>query len=196
MSKTYLTRNTLLRRLKSLNDELAWDEFVFYYRDFIFSIINKLGVQQSDCDDLSQQVMLKIWNSIKSFTYTQKPGSFRNWIYTITKNAVMNYFKRNKLITKHHEQIVVTASSTVFKPEIDLLISEEWEAYVSGLAFENIRKKVSEQTMEAFLSSLRGESVEETAARLDLEENSVYIYKNRVKKRLVAEIKNLREMLE
>lgn len=196
MADTYLTRNTLLKRLKGLNDELAWDEFVFYYRDFIFSIINKLGVLDGDCDDLSQQVMLKIWSSIESFSYTQKPGSFRNWIYTITKNAVMNYFKHNKLVNKHHEQIEITDRHTVFKPEIDQLITDEWENYITGLAFENISKKVSEQTIEVFLSSLRGEAVTETATRLGIEENSVYIYKNRVKKKLVAEIKNLREMLE
>ena len=49
---------------------------------------------------------------------------------------------------------------------------------------------------DAFRLSLKGKAVEEIAEELDLKENSVYRLKNRVKERLIQEIRHLREELE
>lgn len=183
-------------RLQLLDDEQAWDEFVYYYRDFIFSIITKMNVPESDCDDLAQKVLIKIWKSIDRFNVKEKSGGFRNWIYTITKNTILNYIRDTKTHIQRHDQIVVTNGEPLFKPEIDVMIKAEWEKYLTALAYKNISKKVSNITMECFLAGLRGEDVKTTAEQLNIAENSVYRYKNRVKEKIVAEIKNLREMLE
>lgn len=183
-------------RLKSLDDDHAWDEFLYYYRNFIFSIITKMNVAESDCDDLSQKVLLKIWRSIEKFDIKEKSGGFRNWIYTITKNTVLNYIRDTQNDIKRHDQVIISRGEPLFKPEIDVMIKAEWEKYLTALAYTNISKKVSKVTMECFLASLRGETPKETAERLNIAENSAYKYKNRVKDKIVAEIKNLREMLE
>lgn len=196
MGETYLTRETLLRRLRSADDDQAWEEFVFFYRKFIFSVIVKMGVREADCDDLSQKVLLKLWESLPNFNYNEKRGFFRNWLYTITRNTVVTYINRVKMISNKKSQIQNDMIEQFESPEIDKMVKEEWEKHIAALAFTNIKKKVSEQALDAFQSSLRKEPVAETAQRLGLEENTVYIYKNRVKKKFIEEIKNLREMLE
>ena len=39
MEDAWLTRKTLLMRAVEKNDEYAWDDFVNYYRDFIFMVL-------------------------------------------------------------------------------------------------------------------------------------------------------------
>ena len=50
--------------------------------------------------------------------------------------------------------------------------------------------------MDAFISGFKKEPVEVTAERLGLNEKTVYIYRHRIKNKLIAEIKNLKDLLE
>lgn len=196
MTDTYLTRQTLLKKLKLRLDESSWDEFNTYYGKFIYSVINTLGVNHTDADDISQQVMLKIWNSIDKFNIAQKSGGFRNWIYTITKNTTLNYIAGNKSKSSRDELLTQDLENKYSTPEVDELIDEEWNKHISTLAFEKISKKASKKAMDVFIAQFNGESAEQTAERLGIEVTTVYIYRGRIKEKLVAEIKNLREMLE
>ena len=75
------------------------------------------------------------------------------------------------------------------------MIEAEWENYVANLAFERIHKAFSGKAIQVFEKSLEGKSVEEIAIELDLQEDSVYKLKNRVKRSLQKEINFLREDL-
>lgn len=196
MTDTYLTRQTLLRRLKSKNDEQSWEEFISFYEKFIYSIIHKMDINSSDCDDLAQKVLLKVWKSLANFDYNQQQGYFRNWLYTITKNTVLTYISDIQYNSNANKQVMKDADTDYQPPEIDTIIQNEWEKHISERAFQTIKETVSEQMLDVFLSTLRGESITEIAERVGLEENTIYKYKNRVKHKLMAEIRNLREMLE
>lgn len=195
MSDTYLTRQTLLKKLKDSDSESSWEEFYKYYKKFIYSIIIKMGVNESDSDDLAQKTLLKIWQALPNFDYNQKKGYFRNWLYTITRNTVISFIKANKNLLKNQQEFK-SISERHGTAEINKIIHNEWEKYISERAFNTIKEKVSVQALECFQAGLRNEPVAETAEKLGLEENTVYIYKNRVKQKLYAEIRNLREMLE
>jgi RNA polymerase sigma factor (sigma-70 family) len=195
MSDTYLTRHTLLKKLKSADSESSWEEFYKYYKKFIYSIIIKMGVNEADSDDLAQKTLLKIWQALPSFDYNQKRGYFRNWLYTVTRNTVISFIKANKNLLKS-QQAFKSINEGKSKAEIYKIIHSEWERYISERAFNTIKGKVSAQALDCFQAGLRNEPVRKTAERLGLEENTVYVYKNRVKQKLYAEIRNLREMLE
>ncbi len=195
-SDTYMTKDSLLRRLKNPDNELAWEEFCFYYKNFICSIINKVGIRASDVDDLTQRVMLKVWKSLPDFDYNQKKGSFRSWLYVVTRNVAYNFATRDDSYVHSHERLDNQQLSNLVNPEIEQVIEEEWRLHVASLAFENISKSTSELSLEIFLSSVEGESIKAIAERLEMNEDTVCRYKNRVKQKLVAEIKSLRDMLE
>ena len=75
-------------------------------------------------------------------------------------------------------------------------MEHEWEIHLTNLALENIAPLFTGKAVDAFRMTLAGKSVEEIAKALDLKDNSVYRLKNRVKERLILEIKHLREELE
>ncbi len=191
-----MTRQTLLRRLKSKSDEDAWENFVANYRPFICSVINKMGINPSDIDDICQTILVKIWKSLDHFDHGQKQGCFRNWLYTITRNCVLTYISSNQYNIRTREGVESNKHPLTEAPDIENIIHKEWKRFIFEKAANNIKKKVSHQLWDAFQSGLNGENEEVTAKRLGLETNTINKYKNRIKYKLIAEIENLREFLE
>jgi len=58
MASTYVTRHTLLARVKNPNDAEAWKDFIDFYKNYIYFIIRSMRINAHDADDLLQQVLL------------------------------------------------------------------------------------------------------------------------------------------
>ena len=80
--------------------------------------------------------------------------------------------------------------------EIEQMAEKEWRIYISNLAMQNLKKIFSGNAVKAFELSVEGVPGEEIAEKLGIALDSVYNLKSRVKKRLVEEIKILREEYE
>lgn len=195
MSDTYLTRKTLVRRLKLEADENSWQEFELYYSRFIRSIVMRMGINGDELDDLTQQVKLKVWQGISQFDHQQKQGSFRNWLFTITRRTVLNYLDKVKRQQKYLDDAYVFASNES-SPEVEAIVQREWEKHLTDLAFKQVSQKMSKPAIEAFAAGVVNEPAQVTAERLGLAEETIYIYRHRVKKSLMAEIQSLRDLLE
>ena len=76
------------------------------------------------------------------------------------------------------------------------MIEREWEAYVANLAMENVRPLFSERAIQAFSMSLDGRSMADISQELGIKENSAYKLRNRVKARVIAEVRRLTNELE
>ena len=55
MSDTYLTRESLIWRVKDKGDQEAWEEFIALYKPFVQILIYKLSVSKSNVDDIEQE---------------------------------------------------------------------------------------------------------------------------------------------
>lgn len=195
-TETYLTRETLLKRIKNCQDESAWHEFHELYQSFIFAVIARMNIFQQDREDLFQHIMLTLWNKLPQFDYNQQQGKFRNWLYTVTKHEVLAFLKSQNRYQTLHNQLTATADSASNQDILSDLVQKEWELHLAAMAFKNIKTKVSEACMDAFLAGLEGEAVEQTAERLKLNEKSIYVYRMRVKNALAAEVRALKDYLE
>ncbi len=196
MNDTYLTRETLIKKLRYSESEADWEEFVYFYRRFIYSIIKRMGLQESDCDDMLQKVLLKIWKKIPEFEPNQRKGAFRSWISSTTRNTVYNFSKKQQAMWDKELAVGMLSEGNFQSPPYEQFIEEEWKRNITTLAFKNVAKNVSEQSMEIFNCSVKGESVADIAQRLNLPDYKVYRYRKRVQHLLTAEIKNLKEYLE
>ena len=81
-------------------------------------------------------------------------------------------------------------------PEVDKMITEEWQAHIVNLALIRLGDVFTGSAIEVARLSLLGQSAGEIAQTLDLKEESVYVLRHRVKRRLVREIATLRQELE
>lgn len=199
MEDQYKTRETLISRVQDQHDETSWEEFVHVYRRYIYAIIRSMNINEHDTEDILQQVLINLWNSLPKMDYS-KINRFRSWLSTVTKNCVTDFIRKrtrdaNRLERAGQDE-TLTYLSSIRLPDIDHIAEREWEIHLTNLALENIESLFSGKAIEVFRLTLKGLSVEQIATELDLKENSVYRLKNRVKDRLIQEIVHLRETLE
>ena len=199
MEDQYKTRATLIQRVQNQHDDASWDEFVRVYRRYIYAIIRSMNISEHDTEDILQQVLINLWNSLPKMEY-QKIIRFRSWLSTVTKNCVTDFIRKRirdaNRLEKAGKDDTLTYLKTIRLPEIDAIAEREWEVHLTNLALENIEPLFSGKAVEAFRLTLQGKSVEEIAEKLDIKKNSVYRLKNRVKDRLIQEIVHLRATLE
>ena len=95
MSDEWITRATLLQRAKDPDNQAAWEELVTYYKGFILIVVRHMNISENDCDDLVQEVLIKIWRNLSKFEIDSDRAKFRTWLSTIIRNTVLNYIDKN-----------------------------------------------------------------------------------------------------
>ena len=70
----------------------AWGEFAVRYERTIRTWCRRWGAQESDADDLIQQLLLGIRETIRG--YDPRKGRFRAWFWVVTRNAYTNLVTR------------------------------------------------------------------------------------------------------
>ncbi|WP_168433056.1 RNA polymerase sigma factor [Pontiella sulfatireligans] len=193
------TRATLIRRVKNQHDDASWEDFDRIYRRYIYAIIRGMNISEHDANDIAQTVLLGMWNKLPN-TDVENIRRFRSWLSTITKNAVLDFIRKRtrdtERVHKAEKEDDLTYLKTISLPDIEKIADKEWKLHLTNLALENIKPLFSGHAIEVFQRSLDGMDIKAIAKQLDLQENSVYRLKNRVKKRLIIEIEQLREELE
>ena len=191
------TSETLLARVKNSYDQSSWDDFDHYYRPLIYMIIRRMGLQHCDAEEVVQQVMLSAWKNLPKFEYDPSLR-FRGWLCRVTWNAAKTYLSKRKSELKKVEKFSSTdlqfyKSSS--RPQIEKIAEEEWKIYISNLAWNNIKDDLAEKVCLAFELLSEGMDPNEIAGKLEIERNSVYVYKKRVTKQLFKEISRLEHEL-
>lgn len=195
MNERWMTRKSLILRARNADDSQAWEEFVQYYKRFIFHVLKQMNVPASDLDDLVQNVLLKLWKSIAS--YDSGKARFRTWLGVVVRNAVYDHFaegkRRGKLLDQELEFLQMLEEPA---SEIEQQIEQEWAVYVTSLAMERIERVFSDEAVKSFTMSHEGKPASEIATELKLTVDSVYTLKSRVKARFISEIKAVIAELE
>src|SRR5262249_50859134 len=73
----------------ALRQGFRWEEFVALYGRLILSWGRRdFGLQESDAENLCQEVLIRVWRNINA--YDPNRGRFRQWLYACTRNAFLN----------------------------------------------------------------------------------------------------------
>jgi RNA polymerase sigma-70 factor (ECF subfamily) len=193
------TRLTLIQRAQNPNDEMAWNEFVEVYKNYIYVVIRQMGIKDKDCEDILQQVLIKLWKKLPDFEYGKNKSKFRTWLGVITHSTTVDFFRKQSSQNRRLEDATreqVAHLNTIDKPEIEEMAEREWRLYITNLAMANIEQFFSGKAIDVFKMSMKGQSNEKISSDLEIKIDTVYILKNRVKKRLTDEIKQLKSLYE
>ncbi len=82
----------LFAKIKN-NNNTAFEEFYTKYNKLIYKIAFSILKNKSDAEDITQIVFEKIYSMDKENLPTKNETS---WIYSVTKNETLNYFKSNR----------------------------------------------------------------------------------------------------
>ncbi|MEM6472557.1 MAG: RNA polymerase sigma factor [Planctomycetota bacterium] len=191
MSQSPVTRKSLLLRLRDTDDSEAWSDFVHLYAPLVHAYCLKRGLQDADASDAAQEVLSSISKSIPGFDYDPRKGSFRGWVFQITRNQLTKYF--------HHRQKLPKATGeTSFQQALEQQLDpaeerdvwdREYQRRVFQWAVEKVQPEFKPTTWNAFrMVSIESRSASDAASELGLSIGAIYIAKSRVTSRLRAVI--------
>jgi RNA polymerase sigma factor (sigma-70 family) len=196
MADALLTRASLLARLGNPEDRLAWQQFVELYGSLVYGFVRQRGLQDADAADLTQEVLLAIAQTAGRWRYNPERGSFRGWLYGITRHKIA------QLLSSRNGEPLGTGDSYTHQrlaeaPEPECEAEETWEReyqqHLMRLAAARIQKNFSPSTWKAFWrTAVEGASGATVAAELGLSVGAVYVARSRVLARLTEEIKQMR----
>jgi RNA polymerase sigma factor (sigma-70 family) len=192
----FQTRQTLLERVRSNHDEKSWEDFVHYYKNYIYIICRRMNLHHHDSEEVVQQVLVKLWEKIPTFDYDSRKR-FRGWLCTVTGNTVKDFFRKQQSIRRKHDAVKEDEGSMpkTSGPDIEKIAEEEWQNYISTLAIEEVKKNFSSQVFTIFMKLHNGSSRMEVAEEYQLPPNTISVYKRRVLSAICGEIRRLEEDL-
>ena len=166
------TSKTLLDKIAS-GDEISWDEFYRKYAPVIKAVAKYKGIEY-DADDICQQVMMHFFKQSKTFKFDPGIAKFRTYLGRIVSWKIADYYrKRREKLSEELDAVPVDA-------ELDKIYMAEWHKVIIAEAEDELRKRVSPDTFQAYqLYAVQGRSVEKVAAFLECSVNQVYQAKKR-----------------
>src|SRR5260370_42386068 len=91
------TRGSLLVQRRDGANGGAWQECVKLYGPVVYGFARKRGLQDADAADLMQDVMRSVSTAIGRLDYDRQQGTFRGWLFTITRNKIFNFLSARRI---------------------------------------------------------------------------------------------------
>ncbi|MCE9566434.1 MAG: sigma-70 family RNA polymerase sigma factor [Planctomycetes bacterium] len=198
MAEAPLTRVTLLTRIRDGHDTVAWREFVQLYGPVVYRFARNRGLQDADAADLMQDVLRSVARNAHKMEYDPKRGTFRGWLYTVTRNKIYNFLssQRNRPRgtgdTDAQERLESTPAREEDGPDAEW--EKEYQRRLTAQAMERVKDEFQPATWKAFWeTAVEGNSAADVGAGLKMTAGAVYVAKSRVLARLRDEVKKLME---
>jgi RNA polymerase sigma-70 factor, ECF subfamily len=154
----------LIRRLKN-DDKSALDEIFHYYYPRLYNFSKRILKIEDEIDDILQDVFLKIWINRNKIN---NPETFNSFIFTITKNALLNLIRSNINKQTFKEEF----SRKVISAEYFTIDQIEFKEIQT--AIDQIVSRLPEKRQKVFLlSRIEGLSNKEIAQKLNISEKTV-----------------------
>ena len=191
------TQQSMLARVRSTDDQEAWEQFVLLYRPVIYRMAKRRGLQDADAQDLTQTVLMRVAGAMDRWEPSEPGVRFRHWLRRVAKNAILNCLTRPPTVPGVGGSAVVDllAQQPAASPDLDeeLRLESMRERYLRAAA--NVRQDVTPETWRAFeLSVVQQVPCEEVAATLGKSVGTIYAARSRVIRRLRTEVERLEQL--
>jgi RNA polymerase sigma-70 factor (ECF subfamily) len=189
------TSLTLLERIQvNPDDPHAWRLFVERYQPRIRRWCLAWGLQDSDADDVAQDVLVKLFAALRKFRYDPS-RSFRAWLKTVTQHAWSDFLAARRRDPGHNAgSVSLLADSAEARSDLERQLEQAFDRELLDVAMHRIKNRVKPATWDAFqLTAIEGLSGVDAAQKLGIAVAHVFVAKHRVQKMLQEEVRILRD---
>lgn len=177
------TRVSLLARLGTgSSDPSAWPEFVGTYGPAVIAWCRHHGLQDSDAEDVTQDVLFRFWRHSERFRYDPL-RRFRGYLRRMVMTAVADWSAARALDRQATGDEAVQGLLRDVPARVDLArrIEDAFDHEALVIAMREVEARVLPQTWQAFrLLAIERLSGDEVAGRLGIEVNHAYRARSRV----------------
>lgn len=190
------THASLLMRLRQdERDQAAWNAFVDRYGPQIFAWCRHWGLQDTDAEDVTQTVLLKLAEKLRGFEYDPS-RRFRSWLKTVAQHAWIDLVRDREKVGqgKGGTTAVAQFQELAAREDLENRLEAAYDLELLDEALVRVKERVEPHTWEAFrLTALEQVPVTEVTAQLNLPAAVVYKARSKVQKMLRDEIEALDE---
>jgi RNA polymerase sigma-70 factor (ECF subfamily) len=167
-------------------DRIGYKVLVKKYKNKIFSYSIYMVKNRMDAEDITQEVLIRIWKNLGKFQLT----AAASWIMRTTHNLCIDYLRKGQL----YKQRAVFFNEDFEENFVDEdKLNHPEKAAVQNLTQERIKKAINnlpENLKSVFvLYEIEGFKYKEISNVLDMPINSVKVYIMRARKKLQEELK-------
>src|ERR1041385_3131909 len=90
------TRQSLLSRLRDVQDQDGWGEFFDRYWRLIYNVARKSGLGDLEAQEVVQSTFIYLSRRMPNFRYEPARGSFKSWLRVVTRSRISVYRRREK----------------------------------------------------------------------------------------------------
>ncbi len=83
----------LVRRCLA-GESVAWEEIVRLYSRRVYNLCYRFTNSPENAEDLTQDVFIKVYRTLA--TYNVEKGAFTTWLTTLTRNLLVDHFRRSR----------------------------------------------------------------------------------------------------
>jgi RNA polymerase sigma factor (sigma-70 family) len=191
------TRPSLLVRIRDPRNEQAWTEFLEIYEPLVYRLARKKGFQDADALELTQDVFLAVASAIERWDPDPAKGSFRGWLFRISRNLMINFLAQKRRRTSGSGDSDVKRLLDEYPApngQQSALFDREYKRQTFRWAAERIRGHFEDKTWQAFwLTSVEGKPIQQAAQALGISTGAVYVARSRVMSRLRKTVQQLED---
>ena len=169
-------------------DEAVWTELVELYQPAMRGFLLKRGAQDSDVDDLVQNVFAKLVDILREGKYEKRRGRFRSYLSTLLVHELIGSVRKAQA-RMDHRRVPVEEDSAVVEPEALAAVERAWLSECHAAAVRHILENtaLAEMSKAVFRDLERtGDTCEAVAKRLGMSAASVRQIKSRISRMVQA----------
>jgi RNA polymerase sigma-70 factor (ECF subfamily) len=186
------TSRSLLERVKA-DEAAAWERLVTLYAPLVFHWCGRWNLGEPDAADILQEVFQAVFVHVADFRKERPADSFRGWLRRITRNKVLDHFRRlgrePQGVGGSDAQARLNQLAFPQSSEEDDNGDEPAERGLFLRALDLVRQDFEERTWQAFWrTAVEGQSPRDVAEALSMSAGAVRVAKCRVLHRLREEL--------
>ena len=191
------TSLSLLERLRHSPENEGWNRLADLYTPLLRAWLRRYDVQDSDANDLVQEVLLAVSKDLGKFEHRGQPGAFRGWLKAILINRLRKFWRaRDRRPQARGDSDIDARLAQLDDPasEMSQIWNREHDQYVLRQLMALAEPHFEPNTWKAFCRvALDGAKPDGVAKEMGISRNAVVIAKCRVLSRLRQDSEGLVE---
>jgi RNA polymerase sigma-70 factor (ECF subfamily) len=178
-----LDQDALLVERCMSGEEAAWEDLVKTHTRRVYSICLRFTGREQEAQDLTQEVFLRVFRTLKSFRAGE--GSFTVWLTRLTRNLLIDNYRRtrsDRVTGSIEDQLPMLQEKTAVESRADSLLAGREASEVLQAALVRLSPELRETVI---LRDLEGMEYREIAGALSVPEGTVKSRLNRGRAELV-----------